>query len=164
MGIYELVRRHCKFIICGDAEADPQMTFLGLADSIRQIQTDMGIKIDINIDPIREVDGERKQHFAVGTIHYPEGDGYLLYIKSSLTGDENVYIEEYKAANNDFPHQTTADQFFDEKQFEAYRALGNHIGITIFKEIDKKREAGEGLSGKRFIDSIISMQSDYLTK
>jgi hypothetical protein len=26
-----------------------------------------------------------------------------------------------------FPHQTTADQFFDESQFESYRRLGMHI-------------------------------------
>ena len=144
MGIYELVRRHCRFIICGDAEADPDMAFTGLSDSIRQIQTDMGIKIDIDVGPIREVDGVRKTHFAVGTIHYPEGDGRLLYCKSSLTGDENVYIQEYKANNSDFPHQTTADQFFDEKQFEAYRALGYHIGQDV--ESDP--------AGKRFLDDL----------
>ena len=26
-----------------------------------------------------------------------------------------------------FPHQSTADQFFDEAQFESYRALGAHV-------------------------------------
>ena len=26
-----------------------------------------------------------------------------------------------------FPHQHTADQFFDETQYEAYRSLGYHI-------------------------------------
>jgi hypothetical protein len=33
----------------------------------------------------------------------------------------------YKAANPAFPHETTADQLFSEEQFEAYRALGEHI-------------------------------------
>jgi hypothetical protein len=27
----------------------------------------------------------------------------------------------------DFPHHSTGDQFFDEEQFEAYRALGYHM-------------------------------------
>jgi hypothetical protein len=35
--------------------------------------------------------------------------------------------------NPDFPHQSTADQFFDEAQFEAYRCLGEHIGEDIFR-------------------------------
>jgi hypothetical protein len=30
--------------------------------------------------------------------------------------------------NSEFPHQTTADQFFDDGQFEAYRALGSFMG------------------------------------
>ncbi len=33
----------------------------------------------------------------------------------------------YKGANHDFPDQSTADQFFDEEQFEAYRELGYGI-------------------------------------
>ncbi len=31
-----------------------------------------------------------------------------------------------------FPHHSTADQFFTETQFEAYRALGEHIGDKLF--------------------------------
>lgn len=37
-------------------------------------------------------------------------------------------IVEYRNRNPSFPHESTADQFFDEGQFEAYRALGQHIG------------------------------------
>ncbi|MBI3263663.1 MAG: hypothetical protein HYZ58_11015, partial [Acidobacteria bacterium] len=32
----------------------------------------------------------------------------------------------------DFPHETTADQFFDDAQFESYRALGVHIAEDTF--------------------------------
>jgi hypothetical protein len=64
----------------------------------------------------------------LGTIRYADGEtGYLLYIKSSLTGDENEYIRKYKAENPIFPHESTADQFFSEARFEAYRGLGYHI-------------------------------------
>jgi hypothetical protein len=31
-----------------------------------------------------------------------------------------------------FPQQTTADQFFDEAQWESYRALGYHLGGKVF--------------------------------
>jgi hypothetical protein len=53
--------------------------------------------------------------------------GTLLYVKSSLSGDENAYIAAYKRKNPAFPHETTGDQFFTEEQFEVYRALGEHI-------------------------------------
>jgi hypothetical protein len=52
----------------------------------------------------------------------------LVYIKASLSGDENDYIMAYKAAHPSFPHETTFDQLFSEEQFECYRALGEHIG------------------------------------
>jgi hypothetical protein len=55
----------------------------------------------------------------------------LIYIKASLSGDENDYVLSYKAGHPDFPHETTADQLFSEEQFEAYRALGEHIAVGL---------------------------------
>ncbi|OQY97768.1 MAG: hypothetical protein B6D35_14130 [Candidatus Brocadia sp. UTAMX2] len=135
LGIYELLRRRCKYIIACDAEADPDMTFGGLAKLIRYARIDLSIDIDINLDALRRGKDENEftnKHCASGKIHYGDGEtGYLLYIKSSLTGDENEYIREYHSKNKDFPHESTADQFFDEAQFEAYRALGYHIADKL---------------------------------
>jgi hypothetical protein len=39
----------------------------------------------------------------------------------------NADTESYWRRNVDFPNQTTADQFFDEEQLEAYRELGMAI-------------------------------------
>ena len=67
------------------------------------------------------------------SIDYGGGQtGYLLYIKSSLTGNKPDYVRDYRQSNRTFPHETTADQFFSEAQFEAYRALGEHIGDDLF--------------------------------
>ncbi len=141
----ELLRRRCKFIIIGDGEGDPELAFNGLATLIRYARIDLGIHIEINPDKIRldrsrnAIDEGRnnfsKEHWAFGTITYPEDKangskqetGYLLYLKSSCTGDEDEVIKEYRHQNPDFPHQSTADQSFDEDQFECYRALGQHI-------------------------------------
>src|SRR6266404_1684937 len=40
MGIYELLRRRCKFIVCVDGEADPESTFHGQLTLVRQAQID----------------------------------------------------------------------------------------------------------------------------
>ncbi len=142
MAAIELLRRRCRYIIIGDGEADPQLHFAGLATLMRYAQIDLGIRIEINLDRIRlrksseenEPGGVSAEHWAIGTITYPPSDGhgrpetgYLLYLKSSFSGDESEVIREYRHRNPDFPHQSTADQFFDEDQFEAYRALGQHI-------------------------------------
>ena len=57
-----------------------------------------------------------------------------------MTGDENPYVSDYKTGNPDFPHQSTADQFFDETQFEAYRALGYHIANRLLRD---EKDIGE---------------------
>jgi len=130
LAIYELLRRRCRVIVCGDGEADPDMAFNGLATVIRFASTDMGVHIDIDLEGIAaDADGRSKRHHAIGRIDYGDGEvGWLLYIKLSMGERELPYIEEYRHANPDFPHQSTADQFFDEAQFEAYRALGFKVG------------------------------------
>jgi hypothetical protein len=45
----------------------------------------------------------------------------------------NVGVRNYAAANEDFPHQSTGDQFFSESQFESYRALGFEIADDLMK-------------------------------
>ena len=39
-------------------------------------------------------------------------------------GTEAPDVASYAAAHPAFPHQTTADQWFDESQTESYRSLG----------------------------------------
>ena len=140
LGAYELLRRRCKYIIIGDAEADPQMSFNGLSNLIRLARIDFGIIIDINIDDIRTSRNNchSHSHCAVGEIKYPAMDGlkeekgFLLYCKSSVSGDEPEHLHEYKVRHPSFPHESTADQWFDEQQFEVYRELGYHIGKAVF--------------------------------
>jgi hypothetical protein len=136
LAIYQLLKRKCKLIIAVDGEADPKMEFNGLVTLMRIADIDMGITIIVDLDKIRtDKKGISQSHWALGTIKYGKGDdgeeeiGHLLYIKSSLTGDETEYIRAYRRKNRTFPHQTTADQFFDETQFECYRALGEHIAL-----------------------------------
>ena len=54
-------------------------------------------------------------------------DGVLLYVKPAIYGDEPQDVLHYKRSHDTFPHETTADQFFDEAQFESYRALGSFV-------------------------------------
>ena len=49
---------------------------------------------------------------------------WLLYIKPTVTRQEPADLLRYQIENPDFPHQSTADQFFDEAQWESYRKLG----------------------------------------
>lgn len=140
LGVYELLRRRCKFIVAIDGEHDAKMTFHGLTTLQRLAFIDLGINIDIGLDALRLGDkGLSNSHFAFCRIRYPSGSregpesyGYLIYLKLSLTGNEGEFIRRYRLDEPAFPHQSTVNQFFTEAQFEAYRSLGEHVGDKMF--------------------------------
>jgi len=155
LGIYSLIQRRCKFIIAIDGEADPEMTRGAINKLTRLVRQDFGVELDIETSQLGlNKEGFSASHLAFGTIHYPRNfdasgvtrkaiddinlnqsdKGYILYLKSSLTGNEPNDVLDYRRRNKRFPHQSTADQLFTEEQFEAYRTLGLHIGDEIFSE------------------------------
>lgn len=161
LGIYELLRRRCRLIIAVDAEADSAMHFPSLVKLQRYARIDLGIRINLPWERIRTQTlgwmasnaGKLKPeqgapscgagpHVAIGTINYGgEAVGHLVYIKSSLTGDENDYVRDYARRYATFPHEATGDQFFSEEQFEVYRALGFHMAHGFLSGEDDIRVA-----------------------
>ena len=152
LGIYELLKRRCRVIIAVDAEADRQMAFGSFNTLERYALIDLGVRIDLPwqqitdeslatgaaIDDTGNAPKHQGPHCAIGEISYPGNrKGILVYIKASLTGDENDYVFDYKKRHDDFPHETTLDQMFTEQQFEAYRALGFHAAFRLFDRSDK---------------------------
>ncbi|WP_299749594.1 hypothetical protein [uncultured Tateyamaria sp.] len=134
-GIYELLRRRCKFIIACDASADNDDSFATLMTVVRHAQIDFGIQMMPRLEELRAdfETGHTAAHTLMCRIKYPgEADGLLLVLKSSVTGNESEFIRTYRAANPDFPNQSTLDQNFDEAQFEAYRQLGAHAVDGLF--------------------------------
>jgi len=140
LGVYELLRRRCKYIVAIDGEQDAAMTFAGLTTLQRLAGIDLGVRIEINLDDLRLTNqGLSRSHFRFCRIRYPKAGrsseddfGYLLYVKLSLTGNEGEFIRRYRLDEPPFPHHSTADQFFSEAQFEAYRNLGEHVGDKLF--------------------------------
>jgi len=156
MGLYELVRRRCRYIIVCDAEEDREMKFEGIGAAITKCRADFGADIDLDLRPlqIQEETGYSKVHCVVGTIQYPPPPGakseaekrtscqclddtdddpytgYIVYMKSSLVGDEPPDLLTYQLKHKVFPQDSTADQWFQETQFEAYRRLGHHISMA----------------------------------
>jgi hypothetical protein len=140
LGVYELIRRRCRFIISVDAAQDPLDASENLANMIRLVRRDFGIRIEIDTTPLhKDAEGLSRQHATVGTIHYEDVDplavtGTFLFMRSSLTGDEPPDIKNFAAEFPAFPHDPTFNQFFDEARFESYRALGYHMARIIFAD------------------------------
>jgi hypothetical protein len=135
LGLYELVRRRCRYIVVSDASADPERRFADLGNAIRRCRTDFGADIELDTELLRAdpATGLSGRHVVVGSIEYRGGGrGTLVYVKSSLTGDEPADVLQYRREHPAFPHESTADQDFDEAQFESYRKLGEHVGEEVF--------------------------------
>jgi hypothetical protein len=133
--------------VVSDAAEDPDCSFADLGEAIRKIRIDFGIPIEfdsMSIYPRSQIDelkkaGQKGYSCAIGRIDYSAVDGEtappgtIIYIRPACYGDEPRDIYEYFKKNPAFPHESTADQFFSESQFESYRMLGLYTVQNLCK-------------------------------
>ena len=136
LGLYEMVRRRCRYIIVVDAGEDGKAWFEDLGNAIRKARIDFDVKIDF--DPPVGIGSRDKpatpfRSFACATIHYPESKttGRLIYLKPSDPPDMPMDVRSYFNAHPNFPHDSTVDQFFTESEFESYRQLGETEALKL---------------------------------
>lgn len=155
IGLYQLLKRRCKFIVVIDGEADPAMNFSAFADVQRFARIDDGTIVSLDWRPLRHAALHRladrtktkgnltdAPRCAVGRILYENGEkGILLYVKAAVRGDEPDYVLDYERRYPTFPHEATSDQFFSEEQMEAYRALGFHSVNTALSAVRQEETA-----------------------
>jgi hypothetical protein len=141
-GLYELIRRRVDTIYYSSAGADPNFTLDDIGSLLVRIQVDFDVTISFNgaLESLMPgSDGESayakrfgfsRMGFDRGTIHYPANGkepakkGTLYIVRATLAKDLPAEIYSYRAQHEEFPNQSTNDQFFDEVQVEAYRELG----------------------------------------
>jgi hypothetical protein len=158
LGLYELVRRRCRYIIVCDGEEDAALNFESLGGAIRKCRSDFGVEIDLDPKLIHAEGKPSKTHCVVGRVIYPEvtqpdpvdpcgrctrretgpTEGWILYLKASVTGDEPEDVVQYHATHPVFPHEPTTNQFFTESQFESYRRLGLHVVESVFEGVEEQ--------------------------
>jgi len=100
----------------------------------------------------KSADRFSNKHFLVAKLVYksdpknPKDElaATVVFVKSSMTGDEPADLKQYQIDNPQFPHDPTTDQFFTEDQVESYRQLGYHIGLELCETVldGQKLQAG----------------------
>jgi len=158
LALYEMVLRRCHVIVLSDAGCDPACSLDDLGNAIRKIRIDFGIPITFDepfnvrarplppAAPGHPAPPPVLRYCAVGTIDYGvidgpnAGPGTLIYVKPAFYGEEPRDVFNYATANPAFPHESTANQWFTESQFESYRMLGRYAlhqvgdpAVTTFK-------------------------------
>ena len=133
LGLYEMLRRRCRLIVVIDAGQDGACQFEDLGNALRKAQIDIpGVQVAMGRLHLRArdaADGPAPLGFALGGITYRMApaevfEGALLYIKPGWLDDLPADVRAYGLRCPAFPHESTADQWFSESQFESYRALG----------------------------------------
>jgi hypothetical protein len=141
-GLYELIRRRVDTIYFSSAGADPEFTLDDIGSLLVRIQVDFNVTVTFD-DELESLmpgsDGDSvyarrfgfsRMGFDRGTIHYPASGnepakkGTLYIVRATLSKDLPAEIYSYRAQHEEFPNQSTNDQFFNEVQVEAYRELG----------------------------------------
>ncbi|MEN9893646.1 MAG: hypothetical protein RLY78_3941 [Pseudomonadota bacterium] len=145
LGLYEMVRRRCRLIIVSDATADAGFSHDDLQSAVRKIRIDLGISISFErgLPTVASV-RRNGRPWCTGRIAYGDADGplardgLLVYLKPALWDglplDLLRYAQSLPTSRAGFPHQSTADQFFDEAQFESYRMLGLLSALQPFAD------------------------------
>lgn len=146
LGLYELVRRKLKVIIVCDGAADPNYSFSDLANAIEKIRVDFGALVSIDSAALQRLvprpkdedsDDPEAERFAktgyliTDLIYEDNTRGRLIYLTTTFFERLSADLYGYRREHPEFPDEPTSDQFFDEKQFEAYRELGYSIALEM---------------------------------
>ena len=143
-GVYSLIQRGCNFIVYSDCGADPTPTLDDIGNLIRKVRIDFQTEITFDKDELLTFrDNPPTAHFITGKIVYakahadaiglPEDErtGTIIIVKPNRTAGASADVQQYGWTNVTFPQQSTADQWYDEAQFESYRKLGQISGAAL---------------------------------
>ncbi|WP_394787870.1 patatin-like phospholipase family protein [Rhodoferax sp.] len=180
--VYELLRRRVDFILALDNGADNSYQFEDVANLMRLASVDLGAQF-APIDPtalgrtlhgtphaaLAEMLGNprgfpgdtgKEPHFLLAyqvslpaTPEFAAHTALLLWVKPRLTAAASLDLRQYQATHPAFPQEPTADQFFDDQQWESYRELGQHAGQSVLQGGDLAalvRALGQGATPALF--------------
>jgi Patatin-like phospholipase len=152
-GLHPLLRkdREIRFLVLCDNGEDHLYQWDDLANVVRIARIDHGIDVELDQDALadpalkavlatpeelrRLAPGETDKCASLFTVREPDKatpHAFVLVIKPRVIRSAPLDVHQYRSANSGFPQQSTADQFFDEAQWESYRKLGLAIGARIF--------------------------------
>lgn len=162
-GLEELLLRRCRLIFVSDAACNNgKFEFGALADTLRLLRTSHGFMVrDLSRQPInfsrdleflRRNDHDRfqKHHFTSFRVEYPPSERpddatecLIVYSQMSMTGDEELDLQQFRNVTPDFPYEPTTNQNYSSDQVESFRQLGYHVGRDVCKRDLTPREVAE---------------------
>ena len=148
LGLTELLDLRCSHIYCFDASGGGAPLADTLAGTITLACEERGVGITLTDDAYDLVPGGAdpptfavggplasmnarisKRSVITGEITYPSGTtATLIFAQAGLTKELPYQVLDYAHAATGFPRDSTADQWFNCDQFDAYQQLGRYLG------------------------------------
>ena len=156
LALYELIRRRTKVILCCDGGCDPTYCFEDLRNLIQRVSYDFGAEVCVGPDQLKRLIPKKHDHadgavfpqntgfadhgYFLADIKYADGStGLLVYMKTTVLEGLDVRTLGYKMEHEDFPDETTVDQFFSKDQFDGYRDLGFLTAERMLGDVQQHR-------------------------
>lgn len=188
---YALLAERCKWIVLADCGADPHYRFGDIENLVRKARIDFGAEIHFlrprasalsspirpaalaHFGSLNELASERSNAcLAMAQVIY-RGDsepGWIVLVKPNLSSSIPMDLVHFATSNPEFPQQATADQFFDEAQWESYYLLGLTLGsalteafiIEFRKDPDKLFERDQGTFAATTESSTAASAADHV--
>lgn len=136
LGVYELLRRKCKYIISIDGGANRDVVGGDLQLLERYASIDFGIRMEYDLTELQPYgEGLCKAAAILVKIFYSDGTrGWMIYLRPSITGLESAYILDHWKLSPPFPYDSILNQIFVEEKFEGYRSLGESSMRSLFSK------------------------------
>ena len=137
LGLVEALRRGATEIVAFDASGDTPFTLATFGEATETARTDLGVEIALlETDELSEVgsSGVAKSLAAVATATYANGVVGTIYLcKAARVADLPPDVQAWAQGHPSFPNDSTANQFYGDREFEAYRRLGYEAGAQAFE-------------------------------
>ena len=128
LGLTEALRRGATEIVVFDATGDTPFSLATFGQAVETARADLGVEIAL-VDRNRlgqsGTKGHAKALAAVATATYANGVVATIYLcKAGVVDDLPLDVLAWARSHASFPNDSTANQFYGDREFEAYRRLG----------------------------------------
>jgi hypothetical protein len=185
LGLVELLRRRPAKVYCVDASGDHGGVPDTLAAAIELAHEELGVDITFDnaaklgagpdqpgpVNPRDQLMAQVMPRLApasviTGTIKYPDlGPDYppstakIVLGKAVITPKTPFSLLAYASKNLTFPSDSTADQWFDVSQFDAYHSLGRHVGSLMMAQLPAPASVDQLGNGRVTLPGAVTARS-----
>jgi hypothetical protein len=167
LGLVELLRRRCQRVFCINASGTVPPLDDALSCALSLAAEELGVQIKFRESVYDLVPGGwdfmqpaamfealncrlSRNAVIIGDIIYPavgglgEAQGQIVLARATLTHDMPYQLLDFTQNDPGFPRDSTADQWFDVGQFDAYQQLGRTVGQWAAHRSRHVQGASEG--------------------